>query len=249
MLDDRFVYFPSPWEDQDWKELSGLPLEETWFQAKDGTRLFGWYLEPPDPEGVLLWAHGNAGNISHRLDPLSRFYGYRLACFAFDYRGYGRSEGSPSEEGLYQDALAAHDHLTSRRGVEPGQIIGYGQSLGAAAMGELALRRKLAGLILEAPFPSVAVVARRYYAGLPVHLLLKARYDLAGRLPRVHAPVLVLHGDRDSIIPFELGKAVYEAANEPKEFYRVPGADHNDVYLVGGEDYFQRFVRFARQTT
>ncbi len=249
MLDDRFVYFPSPWEDGDWQEASQLPLEDTWFRAEDGTRLFGWYLEPLNAEAVLLWCHGNAGNIIHRLDQLARFYSHGLACFLWDYRGYGRSEGTPSEEGLYLDAQAAYDHLASVKGIVAGRLIGYGQSLGAAVVGELALRRRLAGLILEAAFPSVKAVARRHYGGVPVEALLRARYDLAGRLPRVQAPVLVLHGDRDSIIPPELGQAVYDAANEPKEIYRVPGADHNDVYLAGGEEYFERFLHFARQTT
>lgn len=249
MLDDRFVYFPTAWEDQDWHELSQLPLEETWFRAEDGTRLFGWYLEPLNAEAVLLWCHGNAGSIIHRLDHLSRFYSHGLACFLWDYRGYGRSEGSPSEEGLYLDVQAAYDHLASAKGVTAGRLIGYGQSLGAAVVAELALRRKVAGLILEAPFPSVAAVARRHYGGVPVDLLLRARYDLTGRLRRVQAPVLVLHGDQDSIIPMEMGRAVYDAANEPKEFYRVPGADHNDLYLVGGDDYFARFLHFARQAT
>lgn len=249
MFDERFLYFPSPWEEQDWKEVSQLPLEEVWFQAEDGVRLFGWYAEPLDAEAVLLWCHGNAGNIIHRLDQLARFYNHGLACFLWDYRGYGRSEGTPSEEGLYLDAQAAYDHLAAARRVAPGRLIGYGQSIGASVVGELALRRKLAGLILEAPFPSVKAVARRHYANLPVEALIRARYDLAGRIGRVQAPVLVLHGDRDTIIPMELGKEVFEAAQEPKEFFRVPGADHNDVYLVGGEDYFERFRHFARQVT
>lgn len=249
MLDDRFVYFPTAWEDQDWHELSQLPLEETWFRAEDGTRLFGWYVEPLNAEAVLLWCHGNAGSIIHRLDHLSGFYSHGLACFLWDYRGYGRSEGSPSEEGLYLDVQAAYDHLTSAKGIAPGRLIGYGQSLGAAVVGELALRRPLAGLILESSFPSVPEVAKRYYAGLPVHLMVQARYDLAARIGRVKAPVLVLHGDKDSMIPIEMGKAVFEAAHEPKEFYRVPGADHNDVYLAGGEDYFQRVLHFVRRVT
>lgn len=249
MLDDRFVYFPAPWEEGDWRESSGLPLEDVWTRAEDGTRLFGWYVEPPDAEAVLLWCHGNAGNIIHRLDQMAGFYRHRLACFIVGYRGYGRSEGAPAEEGLYLDAQAAYDHLVKERGVAPRRLIGYGQSLGAAVVGELALRRRLAGLVLEAAFPSVAAVARRHYAGVPVDLLVRARYDLAARLPKVDVPVLVLHGDRDSIIPLEMGKAVYDAAREPKEFYRVPGADHNDLYLIGGEDYFERFLHFARRTT
>ena len=249
MLDDHFVYFPAPWEEGDWRESSGLPLEEVWTRAEDGTRLFGWYLEPPNAEAVLLWCHGNAGNIIHRLDQMGRFYGHGLACFIVGYRGYGRSEGTPSEEGLYLDAQAAYDHLVKERKVEPRRLIGYGQSLGAAVVGELALRRKLAGLILEAAFPSVAAVARRHYAGLPADLLVRARYDLASRLADVSVPVLVLHGAKDSIIPMEMGKAVYEAAREPKEFRPIPGADHNDLYLIGGEEYFERFVHFARQMT
>lgn len=248
-LDDRFVYFPAPWEEREWHEVTGLPLEDVRLRAEDGTRLFNWYLEPPDPEAVLLWCHGNAGNIIHRLDPMGRFYSHRLACLIVGYRGYGLSQGTPSEEGLYQDAAAAYDHLVTERGIEPRRIVGYGQSLGAAVVGELALRRPLAGLILESSFPSVPEVAKRYYAGLPVHLMVQARYDLAARIGRVKAPVLVLHGDKDSMIPIEMGKAVFEAAHEPKEFYRVPGADHNDVYLAGGEDYFQRILHFIRRIT
>lgn len=249
MLDERFVYFPAPWEAGDWRESSGLPLEDVRFQAEDGVRLFGWYLAPPNAEAVLLWCHGNAGNIIHRLDQAARFYRRGLACFLLDYRGYGRSEGAPTEEGLYLDAQAAYDHLASARGIAPGRLIGYGQSLGAAVTGELALRRRIAGLILEAAFPSVAAVARRHYAGVPVDLLVRARYDLAARLGRVDVPVLVLHGERDSMIPAEMGKAVYDAAREPKEFCQIPGADHNDLYLIGGEGYFDRFLRFARRVT
>jgi hypothetical protein len=250
LLDRQYVYFPAPWEPRDWAQASGLPLEEVWFRAKDGTRLFGWFLQaPPLAAAVLLWAHGNAGNIIHRLDPLAELHRRGLSVFIFDYRGYGRSKGTPSEEGLYLDALAAYDHLLNERKIPPARIIAYGSSLGAAVAGELARQRLVAGLILETPFPSVEAVARSAFRGLPAHLFVQARYELARRLGQVRVPVLVLHGDRDSMIPFELGRAVFDAANEPKEFVTVHGADHNDLHLVGGETYYQAILQFTRRVT
>ena len=251
MLDRHYVYFPAPWEPRDWAQASGLPLEEVWFRAEDGTRLFGWFLEarPPLAAAVLIWAHGNAGNIIHRLYPLAELYRRGLSVFLFDYRGYGRSEGAPSEEGLYLDGLAAYDHLVDQRKFPPGRIIAYGSSLGAAVAGELARQRPVAGLILETPFPSVEAVARMAFRGLPAHLFVQARFELARRLGQVHVPVLVLHGDRDRMIPFDLGRAVFDAANEPKEFVTIPGADHNDLHLVGGESYYQPLLQFARKVT
>ena len=251
MLDRQYVYFPAPWEPQDWAQASGLPLEEVWFRAKDSTRLFGWFLEAPGGglSPVLLWAHGNAGNIIHRLEPLAELHRRGSSVFLFDYRGYGRSGGAPSEEGLYLDALAAYDHLLNERKISPARIIAYGSSLGAAVAGELARQRPVAGLILETPFPSVEAVARGAFGGLPAHLFVRARFELARRLREVHVPVLVLHGDRDSMIPFELGRAVYDAANEPKQFVTVPGADHNNLPAVGGESYYQALLQFARRVT
>ena len=251
MLDRQYVYFPAPWEERDWASLSGLPLEEVWFRAEDGTRLFGWFLAAgaAGSQPVLLWSHGNAGNVTHRLDPLAELHRRGLSVFLFDYRGYGRSEGTPSEEGLYLDALAAYGHLLNERKIPTARIIPFGTSLGAAVAGDLARRRPAAGLILEAPFPSIKAVARSAFRGLPAHLFVRARFELARRLRDVHVPVLVLHGDRDRTIPFELGRAVFAAANEPKQFVVIPGADHNDLHLVGGESYYQALLNFARNVT
>ncbi len=251
MFDRHYIYFPEPWEGRDWARLSGLPLQEVWFRAKDGTRLFGWFLEAPGggSRPVLLWAHGNAGNITHRLEPLAELHRRGLTVFLFDYRGYGRSDGAPSEEGLYLDALAAYDHLLNERKIPPARIIAYGTSLGSPVAGELARQRPVAGLILEAPFPSVAAVARGAFRGLPAHLFVRARFDLARRLREVHVPVLVLHGERDTVIPVDLGRAVFAAAGEPKEFVAIPGANHNDLHLVGGETYYQALLQFARHVT
>jgi fermentation-respiration switch protein FrsA (DUF1100 family) len=246
-LDRLFVFYPEPWLDRDWARASGLPLQEVWFDAEDGARLFGWYVEGAERRAVLLWCHGNAGNIIHRLDNLARLHRLGLSVFLFDYRGYGRSEGSPSEDGLYQDALGAYAYLVQRRRTPPEQIVIFGRSLGAAVAGDLAVRRPAAGLILESAFPSVGAVAKAHYFGLPVHWLLGSDFNLVDRLKRLSLPKLIVHGDQDEIIPLELGKQVFDLAKEPKSFYVVPGADHNSLYVIGGHAYFRRLKQFVDQ--
>jgi uncharacterized protein len=246
VLDQFFVYHPDPWKDQDWKARSGLPLEEIWFQSSDGTKLFGWYVENDATSAVVLWCHGNAGNIINRLENLRELYRLGLSVSLFDYRGYGRSHGSPSEEGLYQDALGAYDYLTRIRMIRPERIVLFGRSLGAAVAAEVALHMSAAGLILESPFPSIEAVAKFHYGGLPVHWLLGAEFRLIDRLPQLSLPKLIVHGDQDEIIPLELGRQVFEAAKPPKSFYVIKGADHNNTYHVGGRPYFQRFAEFVQ---
>jgi hypothetical protein len=247
VLDQLFVYHPHPWVEKDWARQSGLPLEDAWFQSDDGTKLFGWYVPAAASSPVLLWCHGNAGNVIHRLENLAELHRIGLSVFIFDYRGYGRSEGKPSEEGLYRDALAAYDYLTRTRGVRPERLVLFGRSLGASVVGDLAGKKPAAGLILESPFPSIAAMAREHYAGLPMHWLLSGRFPLEERLKQVAMPVLVIHGDRDEIVPIELGRQVFAAAREPKAFYVIEGADHNDTYHVGGRVYFQRLARFIAE--
>ena len=247
LLDQLFVYHPDAWENRDWARISGLPLEDVWFPAADGTRLFGWYVESSGSPAVLLWCHGNAGNIINRLDNLRELYHLGLSVFLFDYRGYGRSQGRPSEEGLYQDALGAYAHVTGTRRVRPERIVLFGRSLGAAVAGEVASQRPAAGLILESSFPSVEALAKFHYFGLPVHWLVGARFNLADKLKHVSVPILVIHGDQDEIVPIHLGRQVFEAAKDPKAFYLVPGADHNNLYHVGGRLYFQRLKRFVEE--
>ncbi|MEO5955789.1 MAG: alpha/beta hydrolase [Nitrospiraceae bacterium] len=245
ILDQFFVYHPEPWQDRDWARLTGLPLEEVWFQSTDGTRLFGWYVEAQADHPVILWCHGNAGNVIHRLENLKLLYQLGLSVFLFDYRGYGRSQGRPSEEGLYQDARGAYDYLTRTRMIRSERIVIFGRSLGGAVAGELAFQKPAAGLILESVFPSIEAVAKFHYGGLPVHWLLGADFKLIDRLPQLSLPKLIIHGDKDDIIPLELGKQVFEAARPPKFFYLIEGADHNNTYQVGGTAYFRRWAEFA----
>jgi len=246
VLDQLLVYHPSPWEDRDWARLSGLPLEEVWFQTQDGLRLFGWYVPATGLPAVLLWCHGNAGNIIHRLENLAALHRMGLSVFLFDYRGYGRSEGMPSEPGLYQDARAAYEVLAKAKQVPPERIVLFGRSLGAAVAGTLAGQQPAAGLILESAFPSVEALARYHYWGLPMHWLVGAEFNLADRLRQLRLPVLVVHGDRDSLVPLRLGQAVFDAANSPKDLYVVHGADHNDLVRIGGAPYFERIRRFVK---
>src|SRR5262249_6459884 len=161
ILDQFFVFHPDPWQDKDWRAASGLPLEDVWFSAADGTKLFGWYVEAqPDSPGIL-WCHGNAGNIINLLDKLRFLFRHRLAVFLFDYRSFGRSQRvRPTEAGLYLDAIGAYDYLTRVRMIQPDRLIIFGRSLGAAVAVDLATRKPAAGLILESPFPSIEAVAK-----------------------------------------------------------------------------------------
>jgi fermentation-respiration switch protein FrsA (DUF1100 family) len=217
----------------------GLAFEDVHFDS-GGNELHGWYI-PASGNQVVLWMHGNAGNIADRLDQaveMKRALG--VSSFMFDYRGYGKSEGRPTETGLYQDAEAAFKWLTDVRGVAPGQIILYGHSLGSAASIDLALKegKNAAGLVLESPFTSAADMAKSIYFGLPVGLVMSVKLDNIGRIGKVKMPTLVIHGVSDTVIPFRMGKELFDAAPEPKTFLPIAGADHSDCYVVGGEGYW-----------
>ena len=248
IIDRQLIYFPE-------RELAaspadvGLDFDDVFLTTSDGTSLHGWYV-PGEQRTTLLWFHGNAGNIGDRVENLlllNRRVG--VSVFIFDYRGYGRSDGKPSESGLYLDAEAAIEYLTGELGLAlQDDVILFGRSLGAAVAVEIAVRHRVRAVILESGFPSVRAMAKRVYPFLPSSLLIRlveARFDSLSKMPTVHAPVMVLHGDRDSTVPFELGQELFEAANDPKRFYRIEGAEHNDTYHVGGEPYFEALREFV----
>ena len=191
---------------------------------------------------MLLWSHGNAGNIDSRRALLLALAARGLGVLAYDYRGYGRSEGSPSERGVYLDATAAFDDLVAR-GTDPATIACFGESLGGAVSIEVATRRRCGAVIVVSTFTRLADVARRHYG--PLGWLAGDRFDSLARLSRVSAPVLVAHGDRDEIIPFELGERLFAAAPEPKRFLRIAGADHNDA--LGRPVLLDAIAEFARE--
>jgi len=250
-FENRFVFHPTHKPAVDW-DLPGTGIEECTFRSRDGTRLHGWWhpgaggqAEGETP--VLLWCHGNAGNITHRADDALEFARHGLAFLLFDYRGYGKSEGKPSEHGLNLDAEAAYAYLTEQRGIRPGRIICFGRSLGAAVALHAALRGKPAGVIMEAAFASMPSVAMRKIPFPPLGLFMRNQFDCLGMVGYLRVPLLMVHGSDDRLVPIRHGRRVYEAAPGPKEFYTIEGAGHNETSAVGGQPYFEAIARFCFQ--
>ena len=227
----QLIYFPSRVLELEPNAL-GLRHEEAFLVA--GARR------------MVLVCNGNAGNVSHRLDRAIEMQ-RRLAVsvLLFDYRGYGRSEGSPDEEGTYRDARAAYRYATEAKGVPPGALVLFGESLGAAVAVHLALERPAGALILESAFTSIPDMARAAYPFLPpVGPLIRTRYETLAKVPKLSLPLLVLHGERDDIVPLAQGRRVFEAAGGPKRFFTIPAAGHNDTYVTGGEAYWRALAEF-----
>jgi len=246
-IEDFFVFFPDrPFRatPADW----GLNVEEVSFEAEDGMRLHGWFFSLDNNAPIILFSHGNAGNISHRLENVKLLLDQGLRVFIYDYRGYGRSRGRPSEKGIYQDGLAAYDYLIRRKRISPDSIISFGRSLGAAAAIEIAMRREVRSLIIESAFTSTRDMAKQMF---PFQLLwpaLPANYNNLKKIKSIYVPKFIIHGEADELVPFSMGQRLYGAAPAPKFFYPIPRAGHNDTYLVGGKDYFDAFSRFARDS-
>jgi fermentation-respiration switch protein FrsA (DUF1100 family) len=225
----------------------GLAFEDLYLTASDGVQIHGWFVPVSGAQTTLLWFHGNAGNISHRVPLLLQLHQkIKANIFMVDYRGYGRSEGKVSEKGTYLDALASYDYLSTRAGADPARIVAFGQSLGAAVGVELATQRNLAGLILEAPFTSIKEMARAVYF-LPLGGFISTRYDNLAKIKKIQTPLLILHGDQDEIVPYAQGRRLFEAANEPKRFYTIAGAGHNNTYRVGKEGYGEAIQKFVEE--
>jgi fermentation-respiration switch protein FrsA (DUF1100 family) len=215
----------------------GLAYESVELVTEDGVRLDGWFVPASgDARGALLFFHGNAGNISHRLDSLKIFHDLGLDVLIFDYRGYGRSEGAVSEQGTYLDAEAAWRYLTDVRRVPEESIVLFGRSLGAAIAARLATRHGPGALIMESSFTSVPDFAARHFRIFPARWLARFRYSAKELLGSVRCPVLVVHSPDDEIIPFQHGRENFAAANEPKSFLEIRGG-HNEGFLVSGRTY------------
>ncbi len=222
----------------------GLTFEDAWIDTSDGVKLHGWWVPGNPDDAVVLFCHGNAGNISDRVDNVARLNRLGLNVLIFDYRGYGRSEGNISESGFYLDAEAAYGRARSEADKLGVKLVIFGRSLGGIAAVHMASGRKCSGIILESTFTNLGDMAKIHFP-LPTGMLdLGTRFNAVDKIGGVNAPLLFFHGDRDAIVPFELGKALYEAAPEPKEFITLSGANHNDTYLVAGADYFSKWRGF-----
>lgn len=246
LIADRFVYFPDRHLIATPADV-GLDYEDVYFRTGDGLRLHGWFV-PGGPASPLLWLHGNGGNISYAMEALRMLHqALNRALFLADYRGYGLSDGSPSEKGLYRDAEAALAELTRRSGVDTTDVVVFGQSLGSAVAVDLAVRQRVRALVLESPFTSLHDMARHVYPALPLGPLLRGRYDSIGKIRQVEEPLLILHGAGDDVVPAWMGKRLFEVANEPKRFRMFDGCSHNDICTVAGADYVATLRTFVEE--
>ncbi len=238
-LEGRLIYYPSRALDADPSSV-GLEFRDVEFTAADGVRLHGWMIPGRVPT-TLLYSHGNAGNIGDRL-PIARLLADALGVglFMYDYRGYGRSEGTPSEAGLGRDALAARDAV-ARAGVAAEHVVYFGRSLGAAVTVDLALARPPRGVVLESPFASVRALANAVVPG--AGYLFRTRWDSLARIGALRAPLLVLHGDADEVVPWAQGRAVFAAAPEPKTFFTIRGGRHYGME-AGWTEYWDAWRDF-----
>lgn len=221
----------------------GLDYDDVYFQTSDDVSLHGWYVSAPASRGTVLFFHGNAGNVSHRLDSIAIFHALGLDVFIIDYRGYGQSEGRASEDGTYRDAEAAWRYLIHERHIDPRRVVVFGRSLGGAVAARLAGDAEPGAVIIESSFTSAADVASRLYPFLPVRLLLRLEFPVADDLERSSSPVLVVHSRGDEIIPFGMGRALYEVAPQPKAFLELDG-DHNTAFLIDRDRYLEGLREF-----
>ena len=240
----QLIYFPSQVVPPAAAVLPGS--EEVAFDTEDGLRLGGWFVPPVgEPRGLtVLVFNGNGGNRAHRAPLAAALARAGLAVLLFDYRGYGGNPGTPTETGLLADARAARAYLASRRDVDPGRLVYLGESLGAAVAVALAAEQPPRAMVLRSPFTSLVDVGRLHYPALPVGLLLRDRYPSLERIGRVAAPLLVVAGERDRLVPVEQSRRLYEAAAEPKRFVLIAGADHNDYALLAGDRLIAEVVHF-----
>jgi uncharacterized protein len=250
----RLIYYPAPRAVP--PAAAVLPAaEEVAFTTADGLRLQGWFVPAASPPGrgsrqgrspAVLVCNGNAGNRSLRAPLAAALARAGLAVLLFDYRGFAANPGRPTEEGLAADARAALAYLAARPEVDPARLVYFGESIGAAVALRLATERPPAALVLRSPFASLAEVGRRYYPWLPVSLLLADRYDSLGQVGRLAAPLLVVAGERDRIVPAAHSRRLFDAAPEPKRFVLLPGADHNDLELLAGPRLLEALLAFLR---
>ncbi len=244
-FEKKGIYYPT-------KEIiltpadTGLKYEDIFFQTEEGLSLNGWFIPSQNPRGTLLFCHGNAGNISYRVEIIQIFNKLNLNVFIFDYRGYGKSQGRPSEEGLYRDVRAAYNYLLSREDIDKEKIVIYGKSIGANVAINLASKVEAAALIADGGFTSAYDMGRKLFPCLPIKWIIAVRYDAESDIKSVSIPKLIIHSRDDEIIPFKLGRKLFEAAPEPKEFYQMQGT-HNEAIFIQREEYSSRIDSFLRE--
>ena len=247
-LFDRWLAFFPEREITNTPDVLGMPFEDVYFPAADGKQLHGWFI-PGRGDDTIVWFHGNAGNISNRVYNIMLMNVHLGAnLFIFDYRGYGLSEGSPSEKGMYSDGEGVLEYLRSRDDIDQDRLVLFGRSLGGCIVAELAMSHRAKAVIIESSFTSVDAMSRYKRPAIsffiPSRLLVKSRFESLAKMPRIHSPVMIVHGNKDVTVPIEMGRELFDAANEPKRFYEIEGATHDDTHMVGGEAYFKAMREF-----
>jgi len=245
-IENFFIFYPEA-ELEAAPSAWGLDYEDIVFPTGGGKKLHGWFFPAPAQAPVILFCHGNAGNISHRLENIRLLVEQGFQVFIFDYQGYGKSQGSPSEGRLYEDGLAAYDFLTKDKGFPPERIVLFGRSLGAAVAVEIAVNRKVRAVILEGAFTSTKDMAKTLFFFQVFAFAVPLHYNNLEKITRIPAPKLLIHGKEDAIVPFWMGRALYEKAKPPKAFLAVERAGHNDTYLLGGKTYLETLSSFIQQ--
>ncbi len=242
----RQVYRPMRFPRGRWETRAELGAESVWLRTPDGLHINGWWLPVKEARLVHLYLHGKAGNVSHRGEHMDAVRDAGASILVIDYRGYGKSQGYPTESGLYRDAEAGYRFLRDR-GFEPRQIVVHGSSIGTAVAVDLAVRFPAGGVILEAPFTSAPAAAHRMVPYLGPLLVRGFRTD--EKIGRLQAPLLIIHGEEDEVVGQDMGRALFEAAPDPKQFWSIPGAGHNDIVEAGGAEYLQRLRAFHESLT
>lgn len=244
---DKFIesqiFFPDPVIAMEPTEMD-LDYEDIQLTTEDGVKIHGWLIPAANARALTLFFHGNAGNISHRLDNVRRLHDIDLSVLIVDYRGYGRSEGAITEKGLYKDAMAAYEYAAEYASKNGLKLVVFGRSLGGVAAVYVASERPCSGVILESTFTNLSSMASAHFPIPGVGSMLSERFNSIGRIAAIKAPILFFHGNRDNIVPYELGRRLYGAADTKKEFVTLEEAGHNDTYLVAGKDYFDKWSAF-----
>lgn len=252
LFEKSLIFFPAPdsLPIQNSGTVAGCYFTDYVFLTEDGVRLHSrWFRSgtspdaAPAPRKVMLFFHGNAGNLSGRTEFMVRLAALGVEVLIIDYRGYGHSEGRPSEKGIYRDARAAWEFLVDEHEIAPENIVLFGKSLGGAVAIDLATDVQPAGLIVQSSFTSVPAMAARHYPFVPAFAL-RTKMDSLSKISSINCPKLFIHSTHDEIVPYEMGRRLFGAADSPKTFFEVVGAGHNETLAVGGEPYLESIRDF-----
>ncbi len=245
VFQDKLIFFPSPTL-QSTPETVSLAYEDVYLNSTDGNKIHGWYVPHENAKGHILFFHGNAGNVSHRIETLRIFHEIGLATLIIDYQGYGLSEGKPSEQNSYDDALAAWNYFIEERKIKPDTIIIHGRSLGGGVASWLASEKDHALLILESTFRSTVEMGKEIYPFLPISLISTTRFEIEKRIGNIQSPLMIIHSQQDNTVPFHHAEHLFRLAKQPKEFVEISG-EHNGGFLLNETMYKQSLEDFISE--